>query len=98
VHAHLQHPQPAGEVVLPQRLAPLHVPVTAEDVVHEEIEPAVVALDARDELGNRVGVFVIDHERRRGAPRARDQLAGLLDRLGPADLGRPARPAAAAGG
>jgi hypothetical protein len=60
MHAHLQHPQPAGRVVLPERLIPFHVPVTAEDVVHEEIESTLLVLDARDQLGNRRGVFVID--------------------------------------
>ena len=51
VHAHLQHPQPSGPVVLPERLVPFHVPVATEDVVHEHIEPPMVALDRRDELG-----------------------------------------------
>ena len=86
VHAHLQHPQPAGPVVLPERLVPFHVPVAAEDVVDEDVEPALVALDAFDQLGNRGRVFVIDHERRPRASRGRHQLSGLLDRLGPADL------------
>ena len=40
---------------------------------------------------------MIDHERRPRASRGRDQVAGLLDRLGPADLRGPGRPAAAAG-
>ena len=91
VHAHLQHPQPARPVVLPERLVPFHVPVAAEDVVDEYVQPAVVALDSLDELGNRGGVFVIDHERRSGSPRGRDQLSGLLDRLGPAHLRGPGR-------
>ena len=51
----------------------------------------------RNQLGDRGGVLVIDHERRPRPARRRDQLAGLLDRLGPADLGGPGRPAAAAG-
>ena len=89
VHAHLQHPQSAGPVVLPERLVPFHVPVAAEDVVDQDVEPAPVALDARDELGNRGRVFVVDHERRSGSARGRHQLAGLLDRLGPPDLRRP---------
>jgi hypothetical protein len=63
VHAHLQHPQPAGPVVLPKRLVPFHVPVAAEDVVDEDVQPAVVALDSCNELGNRGGVLVIDHHR-----------------------------------
>jgi hypothetical protein len=95
MNAHLQHPQPAGPGVLPERLVPFHVPVTAEDVVHEEIESAPLALDARDQLGNRGRVFVIDHERRPRVSRSSNQVSSLLDGLGPADLRRPPSPAAA---
>ena len=95
VYPHLQHPQPAGPVVLPERLVPLHVPVATKDVVDEHVKPPMVALDRRDELGNRGGVLVIDHQRRPRASRRRDQVPGLLDRLGPADLRRPGRPATA---
>jgi catechol 2,3-dioxygenase-like lactoylglutathione lyase family enzyme len=34
--------------VFPQRLVPLHVPVTAEDVIDQHIQPALVALDCPD--------------------------------------------------
>src|SRR5437870_2066029 len=64
VHAHLQHSQAAFPVVLPERLVPLHVAVAAEDVVDEHVEPAVLALDPRDEIGNGSRILVIDHERR----------------------------------
>jgi hypothetical protein len=69
----------------------------AEDVVDEHVEPAPVALDARDQLSDRGWILVIDHERRALAVGCRYQLPGLLDRLGPADLRRPRRAAAAAG-
>jgi hypothetical protein len=95
VHAHLQHPQPAGPVVLPERPVPFHVPVTAEDVVHEEIESALLTLDARDQLGDGCRVFVIDHERHPRASCSPNQVSSLLDRLGPADLRRAGSPAAA---
>ena len=97
VHPHLQHPQPAGPVVLPDRLVPLHVPVASEDVIDEDVQPAPVMLDVRDQLRDRCGILMV-HDARRASPSgARDQLAGLLDRLGPADFRRPATPAAAAG-
>jgi hypothetical protein len=57
----------------------------------------MVALDHRDELGNRGGVLVIDHHRRPRASRRRDQVPGLLDRLGPANLRGPGRPTTATG-
>ena len=63
VDAHLQHPQPACPVVLPERLVPFHVPVAAEDVVDEDVQSALVALDSLDKLGNQLRVFVIDYER-----------------------------------
>jgi hypothetical protein len=46
--------------MFPERLVPFHVPVAAEDVVDEYVQPALVAFDPLDELGNRGGVFVID--------------------------------------
>ena len=55
VHAHLQHPQAAGPVVLPDRLVPLHVPVAAEDVVDEDVQPALLTLDVCDQLRDRPG-------------------------------------------
>ncbi len=51
----------------------------AEDVVDQDVEPPLLALDPRDELGDRAGLLVIDHERRARPGRCGDQLAGLLD-------------------
>ena len=86
VHAHLQHPQPAGPVVLPQRLVPLGIPVAAEDVIDQHVQAAVLALDGREQLGDRRGVLVIDDEGRALSASSADPVAGLLDRLGPVDL------------
>src|SRR5581483_8082041 len=82
----------------PERLVPLHVAIAAEDVVDEDVEPGVLPLDPRDELADRRRILVVDHERRAVAARGGQQLPGLLDRLGPADLRRPGSPATAAGG
>src|SRR5207247_483676 len=80
-----------------ERLVPFHVPVATEDVVDKYVEPPMIALDRRDELANRGWVLVIDHQRRPRASRRRDQVAGLLDRLGPANLRGPGRPTTATG-
>ena len=37
VNAHAEHPQPTEEVVLPERLVPLRIPVAAEHVVDEYV-------------------------------------------------------------
>src|SRR5438876_11935575 len=83
--------------MLPEWLVPLHIPVAAEDVVDEDVEPAPLALNVCDQLGNRCGILVVHHARRAVAPGSRDQLAGVVDRLGPADLRRPGTPTATAG-
>jgi hypothetical protein len=98
VHAHLQHPQPARPVVLPQRLVPLHVTVAAEDVVDEHVEPAVVTLDGGEQRGDLFRILVVDDEGGARPASGADQVAGLLDGLGPADLRWARHPAAAAGG
>jgi hypothetical protein len=97
VHAHPQHPQAAGEVVLPQRVLPVGVAVTAEDVVDEHVEPALLGADPLDERRHGVGVLVVDHQADAG-PGPGDPVAGVLDGLGPVDLGTPGGPAAATGG
>src|SRR5436305_2881633 len=98
VHTHLQHPQPTGPVVLPERFVPLHVSIAAKDVVDQHVEPAAVALDAGDELGDCSRIFVIDDERGTGAARYFDQLAGLLDGLRSAELRGTGGATAAPGG
>src|ERR1700733_9318201 len=68
MHAHLQHPQPARPVVLPQWLVPLHVPVAPEDVVNQHIEAAALVIDGGYQGGILAGVFVINLPR--GTPPA----------------------------
>jgi hypothetical protein len=81
--------------VLPQRLVPLHVPVAPEDVVDQDIEAAALVLDGCHQGGDLAGILVINHSCGARPARRPDQVTGLLDRLRPADLGRPRRPAAA---
>jgi RimJ/RimL family protein N-acetyltransferase len=98
MHAHLQHPQAAGPVMLPQRLFPFGVLLAAEDVVDQHVKPTVIAFNGGDQRGNRRQVFVIDDNCRTGAACGPDQVAGLFDGLRSADLRRAGHPAAAAGG
>jgi hypothetical protein len=83
--------------VLPQRLVPLHVPVAAEDVVDEDVQSTLLGVDSPHECGDLVGVLVVDHQGASAATRCADQISGLLDRLGPVDLGRSRRTAAPPG-
>src|SRR5207244_3335571 len=83
--------------VLPERVLPVGVPVAAEDVVDEHVEPAPRRADPRDERGDRVGVLVVDDHTLAGA-HGRETVAGLLDGLRPVDLGAAGEPTAAAGG
>ena len=97
MHAHRQHPQPALQVVLPQWSVPLGVPVAAEDVVDEDVEPTVLLVDPFDERGDLVGGEMIDAQRGAVSARGLHEVAGVLDGLGPVDL-RAALSAAAAAG
>ena len=65
VRPHLQHPQAAVPVVLPQRLVPLHVLVAAEDVVDQHVETAVFGSMRVDQLATAAGPR---GQRRRAAP------------------------------
>jgi hypothetical protein len=98
VDAHPEHAQATGEVVLPDRLAPLEVAVAAEDVVDQHVEPPVVGLDPRHQRGHGLRVLVVDRERRGGAAGRRDQVAGVLDGLAAVHLRGPADAAAATSG
>jgi hypothetical protein len=64
MHSHLQHPQPALPVMLPKRLVPLGVSVTAEDVIDQYVKAAAFALDGGEEVGEGLRIFVVDHESR----------------------------------
>ena len=83
------------EVVLPDRLVPLEEPLAAPDVVDEDVEPARLRPDPRDERRDRLRVEVVDGDGGGTPARGRDQLGGLLDRLGAVVFGarRPRRAA-----
>ncbi len=97
VHTHLQHPQATLPVVFPQRLVPLRVPVTAEDVIDRHIQAPLLTLDCGNHLGDRIRVLVINDAGGARSACGADQLAGFLDGLGPAEFRRTGGPAAAAG-
>src|SRR5215469_3437840 len=84
-------------VVFPQRLVPLHVPVTAEDVIDQHIQAALLTLDCRNQFGDRIRVLVVDDAGGARSARGADQLAGFLDGLGPVEFRGTGGPAAAAG-
>jgi len=60
VDSHPHHAQAAVQVVLPQLLVPLGIPVSPEDVVDEDVEPALLPLDPSNEVRDFVGLEVID--------------------------------------
>ena len=88
---------PPVEIVLPQLGVELEVGVAAPDVVHKQIEAAVVSVDALDEIAHLLAFEVIHPQGDPHAPGGGNQLTGLFDRFRPVDL-RPACPAAAPGG
>jgi hypothetical protein len=98
VDAHAKHAQPALEIVLPEVLVPLGVAVAAEDVVDEDVQAPVLTIDASDEVGDLVGLEVIDAEGLAFAAGLSQEVACLLDRLGTVHLRWAVDPAAAAGG
>ena len=97
VNAHSQHPQAARQVVLPQRLVPLRVPVAAEDVVDQDVEPAVLVADPIDQRRDRVRTLVVHHESRAAAAGIGDRVPGLLDGLRTVHLRRTRGATAASG-
>ena len=87
--------QPGVEVVLPHRRVPLEQVLGAPDVVHEHVEAAVLGVDPLDQAADLPGLQVVDRDGDSLAARRGHELGGLLDRLGPVDLGAaPARAAA----
>jgi hypothetical protein len=97
VDAHAKHPQPAIEVVLPQLLVPLRVAVSVEDVVDEDVQAALLPIDASDELGDLAGREVIDAQSFAFAARLSHEVARLFDRLGTLQLRRAGDSATAPG-
>ena len=60
--------------------------VGAPDVVHEDVQGALLALDPRHERAHLVGDEVVDLDGDAAAARRVDERRGLLDRLGPVHL------------
>ncbi len=90
VDGEAQQPEPIGQVALPDRPVPVGratlQPLAAPDVVDEDVEAAVVAVDPVAQPAHLIGVEVVDGDRDAGATRRVDELGGLLDRLGPPDV------------
>jgi hypothetical protein len=76
-----QHPQAAVEVVLPDRRVPLDELLAAPDVVDEQVEAAVLGLDAAHERLDLRRHEVVDVDGDALATRVGHELGGLLDRL-----------------
>ena len=78
-----------SSVGLPDRLVPLHRG-GAPDVVHEDVQRALLGVDARDQRAHLLGHEVVDLDRDAAAAGRVDERGGLLDRLRPVHL-RPLR-------
>jgi hypothetical protein len=76
-----QHPQAVREVVLPYRRVPLDQELPAPDVVDEDIEAALLGVDALDERLDLRRLEVVDLDCDPLAARGTDELGRLLDRL-----------------
>ena len=61
--------------------------LAAPDVVDEHVDVAVVAPDLLGQALHLGGVEMVDRDRDAGAAELRDELGGLLDRLGPVVVG-----------
>src|SRR5690606_33117234 len=78
--------EPLVEVVLPQLRVPVDHHLAAPDVIDEDVEPPVLAVDALDQRADLLAFEVIDLDRDPGTARGVDELRGLLDRLWPVVL------------
>jgi hypothetical protein len=76
-----QHPQAVREVVLPYRRVPLDQELPAPDVVDEDIEAALLGVDALDERLDLRRLEVVDLDCDPLVARGTDELGRLLDRL-----------------
>jgi hypothetical protein len=66
------HPQALLQVVLPDRLVPLHQFLAAPDVVHQDVEPALLGADLLDEGRDLVWDQMIYLNRHAGPARSGD--------------------------
>src|SRR5580700_8437723 len=79
-----EHPQAVVEVGVPEGLAEFGESVAAPDVVDEDVEAVVAALDQRDQLFHLRGIGVIDADGNAVAAGGSDELGGFLDGFGAA--------------
>ena len=81
-----EYPESLVEIELPDGRVPLGRPaleqLTAPDVVDEHVDVAVIGLDARGQGLYLVLLEMVDGSRDPDAAEARDEVGGLLDRLG----------------
>ena len=67
--------------MLPHRNIPLSQLIRSPDVIHQNVQPALLAFDSFDECFNLILVQVIDLDRNRFAALLLDQCGRLFDRL-----------------
>src|SRR5580704_3667069 len=79
-----EHPQTFVEVGVPEGLAEFGERVAAPDVVDEDVEAMVAALDQRDQLFHLRGIGVIDTDRNAAAAGGCDEFGGFFDGFGAA--------------
>jgi hypothetical protein len=80
-----EHPQAISQIMLPDRRAELRVPAAVEDVIDQNIQPAVIMIDPLNQPPDLLRLQVVDAQRNPAAGSC-DQLTRLLDRLRAADL------------
>ena len=86
VDARVEHPQPGIQIVGPDRCVPFNPPLTSPDVVHQDVQPALLGVDPPHQRFHLRRLEVVDGG---GDPLASGrayQGRRLLDGLGPAVL------------
>jgi hypothetical protein len=87
VDAKTQQMESVVQIGLPYRLVPLHLG-QAEDVVDEDVQRALLAIDARDQRADLVGDEMIDSNSDATPSGRIDESGGLLNRFRAIHLGR----------
>ena len=76
-----QQVQAVIEIRFPDRLVPFDLR-RAEDVVDQDVQPALLALDARDERPDLLRIQMVHLDRNAATAGSVDESGGFLDRLG----------------
>ena len=82
-----EHAEAVIEVGVPEGLAEFGEGVAAPDVVDEDVETVMAALDEGDELFHLPGIGVINANRNAAAASGGDEFRGFFDGFGPAGSG-----------